>query len=100
MKCPLCNYNPTILILKGDAREYWSCKKCCLIFVPPKFAANAIIEAIDNNIQTVVCISEGIPVKDMIQAGRDIERRVLTSAVKAHLEHRIILHNQRTIIFH
>lgn len=37
------------------------------IFVPPKFAANAIIEAIQQNIKLIVCISEGIPVRDMIQ---------------------------------
>ena len=39
-------------------------------------------------------------IQEMIHAGRDIERRVLTSSVKAHLEHRIILDGQRTIIFH
>ena len=38
-----------------------------IIFVPPRFAAKAIIEAIDASIKTVVCISEGIPVKDMIE---------------------------------
>ena len=37
------------------------------IFVPPKFAADAIIEAIEQNIKLIVCISEGIPVRDMIQ---------------------------------
>ena len=37
------------------------------IFVPPKFAAAAIIEAIEQNIKLIVCISEGIPVRDMIQ---------------------------------
>jgi hypothetical protein len=36
MKCPLCNYHSTFL-LKADVREYWSCEKCCLIFVPSKF---------------------------------------------------------------
>ena len=50
--------------------------------------------------QDVVSVNHQHSVKEMIQAGRDIERRVLTSAVKAHLEHRIILHGQRTIIFH
>ena len=38
--------------------------------------------------------------REMIHAGRDIERRVLTAAVKAHLERRIIIHGKRTIIFH
>ena len=50
--------------------------------------------------QDVVSVSHQHTVQEMIQAGRDIERRVLTSAVKAHLQHRIILDGQRTIIFH
>ena len=50
--------------------------------------------------QDVVSVNHQHSVQEMIQAGRDIERRVLTSAVKAHLEHRIILDGQRTIIFH
>ena len=39
-----------------------------IIFVPPKFAANAIIEAANAGIKTIVCISEGIPVRDMLEA--------------------------------
>ena len=50
--------------------------------------------------QDVVSVNHQHSVQEMIQAGRDIERRVLTDAVKAHLEHRIILDGQRTIIFH
>ena len=50
--------------------------------------------------QDVVSVNHQHSVKEMVQAGRDIERRVLTSAVKSHLEHRIILDGQRTIIFH
>ena len=36
------------------------------IFVPPPFAADAIMEAVDSNIRTVVCLTEGIPTMDMI----------------------------------
>ena len=38
-----------------------------IIFVPPAFAADAILESIDSDIEVVVAITEGIPVKDMIK---------------------------------
>ena len=38
-----------------------------IIFVPPAFAADAILEAIDSDIKLIVAITEGIPVKDMIK---------------------------------
>ena len=37
-----------------------------IIFVPPRFAAEAIIESIYANIEVIVCISEGIPINDML----------------------------------
>ena len=38
-----------------------------MIYVPPKFAGSAIIEAVEAKIKLIVCITEGIPVLDMIK---------------------------------
>ena len=38
-----------------------------MIYVPPRFAGNAIIEAIEAKIELIVCITEGIPIIDMIK---------------------------------
>ena len=44
-----------------------------VIYVPPAFAADAILEAIDAGLALVVCITEGIPVLDMIRVKRMLE---------------------------
>ena len=44
-----------------------------VIFVPPKFAADAIYEACDNGIELIVCITEGIPVHDMMRVSAYLE---------------------------
>lgn len=46
-----------------------------IIFVPPAFAADAIMEAADAGIKVIVCITEGIPTKDMIAAKEYIKGR-------------------------
>ena len=46
-----------------------------IIFVPPAYAANAIIESAEAGIQTIVCISEGIPTKDMIKAKHIVDEK-------------------------
>ncbi len=46
-----------------------------IIFVPPAFAADAIMEAADAGIKVVICITEGIPVADMIKAYEYIKDR-------------------------
>jgi succinyl-CoA synthetase alpha subunit len=45
-----------------------------VIFVPPPFAADAIMEAAEAGVGVIVCITEGIPVQDMVKAREFIER--------------------------
>jgi succinyl-CoA synthetase alpha subunit len=46
-----------------------------VIFVPPPFAADAVMEAADAGIEVIICITEGIPVQDMIRAKAYLEDR-------------------------
>ena len=52
-----------------DAREATDAN-ASVIYVPPPFAADAILEAIDAEIELIVCITEGIPVLDMVKVKR------------------------------
>jgi succinyl-CoA synthetase alpha subunit len=49
-----------------------------MIFVPPRFAAEAILEAADASVGLVVCITEGIPVRDMATVHSALTRRGTT----------------------
>jgi succinyl-CoA synthetase alpha subunit len=46
-----------------------------IIFVPPKFAGDAVMEAAEAGIKVIVCITEGIPIQDMIKVKAYIEDR-------------------------
>jgi len=45
-----------------------------MIYVPPKFAGDAIIEAIESKIELIVCITEGIPVLDMLKVKKSLRK--------------------------
>ena len=55
-----------------------------MIFVPPPFAADAILEAISAGIETIVCITEGIPVLDMIPVKKALERSKISRLIGAN----------------
>jgi succinyl-CoA synthetase alpha subunit len=52
-----------------------------VIFVPPRFAADAIMEAADGDLGVVVCITEGIPTLDMMRAMTFLESRPATRLI-------------------
>ena len=61
-----------------------------VVYVPPAFAADAIMEAVDAEIDLVVCITEGIPVLDMVNvkrymAGKHTRLLGRTAQVLSHL---------------
>ncbi len=56
-----------------EAREKTGCN-ATMIFVPPPFAADAILEAADAGVELIVCITEGIPVMDMMSVKTVLEK--------------------------
>ncbi|WP_100934164.1 succinate--CoA ligase subunit alpha [Candidatus Chlamydia corallus] len=55
-----------------EAKQATDCR-VTMIFVPPPYAAEAILEAEDAGIELIVCITEGIPIRDMLQVARVME---------------------------
>ena len=49
-----------------------------MVFVPPRFAADAIYEAVDAGVETVVCITEGIPAHEMLRVYNFVRPRGVT----------------------
>lgn len=62
-------------------------------YVTPDLDAGPIIE------QDVVKISHRDTVEDLIRKGKDLERIVLARAVRLHIQHRVLVYNNRTVVF-
>lgn len=62
-------------------------------YVTPELDAGPIIE------QDVVRVSHRDEVQDLIRKGKDLERIVLARAVRLHLQHRILMYDNRTVVF-
>ncbi len=56
-----------------EARRQTGCN-ASMVFVPAEFAADSILEAVDAGIELVICITEGIPVMDMMRVHRVMQR--------------------------
>jgi succinyl-CoA synthetase alpha subunit len=56
-----------------EAKQATATNATC-IFVPPRFAADAIFEAIDAEVELIVCITEGIPISDMMRVRARLDR--------------------------
>ncbi|MEO8032839.1 MAG: succinate--CoA ligase subunit alpha [Acidobacteriota bacterium] len=72
-----------------DAREKEGAN-CSLIFVPPPFAADAIMESAEAGIELIVCITEGIPVNDMIKAHDFLKKSNARNVAAGHAASRLI----------
>ena len=65
-----------------EAKELTSAN-ATMIYVPPKFAGAAIIEAVEAKIELIVCITEGIPVLDMLQV-KQVLKKIFTDGLQSY----------------
>ena len=56
-----------------------------MIYVPAKFAGAAIIEAIDASVELIVCITEGIPIQDMLRVKQKLNNSQSRQIGRAHV---------------
>ena len=59
-------------------RRCTSSANTAMVFVPPRFAADAILESADAGVETIVCITEGIPAHDMLRVYNHVRPRGVT----------------------
>ena len=73
------NFNDSVPIFDTVKQAVEKTKaNASLIFVPPAFASDAIVESIDAGIKVIACITEGIPVQDSIQVVRYLKDKDVT----------------------
>ena len=67
---------PVFDTVRRAVSETWA--NTAMVFVPARFAADAVFEAVDAGIATVICITEGIPAHDMLRVYNSIRPRGIT----------------------
>jgi len=72
-----------------EAREK-AAANCSLIFVPPPFAADAVMESADAGIELIICITEGIPVNDMMRAHDFLRKSNVRALMSGAMPSRLI----------
>ena len=73
------NFNTAVLVYNTVQQAVdETSANASLIFVPPAFAADAIVESIDAGIEVIACITEGIPVQDTIKVVRYLKDKEVT----------------------
>ena len=63
-------------------------------YVTPDLDEGPIIE------QETERVTHSMSADDLVIGGREIERRVLARAIKYHIEHRVLINNMKTVVFH
>jgi formyltetrahydrofolate deformylase len=100
LSCPAINIHHSFLPAFSGSRPYERSHErgvkltgATAHYVTPELDAGPIIE------QDVVRISHADQVADLVRKGRDVERLVLSRAVRLHLEDRVIVYGNKTIVF-
>jgi formyltetrahydrofolate hydrolase len=95
-----------MLLHKGDGllrSHRWMGSVAEAAWASFELAAEVVTETLDAGPvieQDVLRVTHRRSVQDLIRSGRDLEKVVLSRAIRSHIERKIIVHKGRTVVFH